>query len=104
MFDFSKSVTGNTLCHEDQRRVLAAYVHRNTREHRPMWARKYWNGKPYPVQFASDREWLERTLFVVRNNGRIDLRFRECHSRPTWPDNPALRTDGNEVGETKEAM
>jgi hypothetical protein len=82
---------GDQLTAEDQKDVLAAYVHRHTREHRPAWANKLWNGKPYPVQFASDAEWLANTLFAVRRNGRLDQRARSCESHPTWPDNPELR-------------
>lgn len=91
MFNFDRAISGNALRREEQQHVLAAYVHRNTREHKPAWARALWQGKPYPVQFASDREWLERTLFVVRNDGRLDQRYRQCFSCPTWPDNPELR-------------
>lgn len=83
---------GTELCSEDRAYVLAAYVHRFTREHKPRWASAGWkNGLPYPVQFASDADWLEHTLFYVRNDGRLDGRFNFCSSHPTWPDNPELR-------------
>ena len=76
----------------DQRHVLGAYVHRFTRTHVPAWARKEWkDGKPYPVQFDNDGDWLAHTHFVVRKNGRLDMRSRHCESTPTWPDNPELR-------------
>jgi hypothetical protein len=88
----NKTLTGSQLCADDQRHVLAAYSHRFTREHRPDWARKEWkDGKPYPVQFDSDADWLAHTRFAVRKNGRLDPKSNECHSLPTWPDNPELR-------------
>lgn len=75
---------GNDLTQEDQKYVLAAYVHRYTREHRPAWVDEFpsKNG----VHFASDKEWLERTDFHVRKNGRLDMRHKNCFSHPTWPD------------------
>ena len=83
---------GTELTQEDQRHVLNSFVHRFTREHKPTWASKPWkDGKPYPVQFASDREWLANTRFAVRRNGRLDNRVTECQSSQTWPDNPELR-------------
>lgn len=78
---------GNELCAADQAHVLAAYLHRYTRENKPAWARELRpNGRPYPVQFDSDQEWLERTRFAVRKDGRLDRRARFCQSVPTWPD------------------
>lgn len=92
MFNFDKAVTGNALTREDQCRVLAAYVHRFTGNHVPAWARKPRpDGKRYPLQFANDDDWLRHTLFVIRSDGRLDDRVRQCHSRPTWPHNPELR-------------
>jgi hypothetical protein len=84
---------GTNLCHSDQRHVLAAFVHRFTAEHKPDWASKPWrDGLPYPVQFASDNDWLANTLFAVRKDGRIDERVRHCESTPTWLHNPKLRS------------
>ena len=87
-------VRGIDLCAVDQQKALAAYVHRYTKDHRPTWAQHdVWkDGKPYPVQCASDRDWLENTRFLVRSNGRLDHRARFCSSSPTWPDNPELRS------------
>jgi len=85
---------GTQLCASDQQHVLAAYVHRFTRDHKPAWAR--WpreDGQVSPVQFASDADWLANTRFAVRKNGRLDGRARYCESSPTWPDNPELRTN-----------
>lgn len=85
-------VLGTELTAEDRQRVLSAFVHRYTREHKPQWANQPWkDGKPYPVQFASDADWLAHTRFAVRPNGRIDRRIHSCESNPTWPDNPELR-------------
>ena len=78
---------GTLLCADDRRYVLTVYVHRFTREHKPEWAkglRK--NGRPYPVQFADDQDWLEHTLFHVRKDGRLDKRYDCCESHSTWPD------------------
>ena len=83
-------VTGDKLIQEDQKYVLSAYVYRYTKDHRPNWpfpAR-------FPVQFASDRDWLVNTLFKVRDDGRLDGRGRYCESYPTWPENPELRKEG----------
>lgn len=87
-----KQLLGTELDYVDQKHVLAAYVNRHTRDHKPTWANKEWkDGKPYPVQFESDAEWLANTRFEVRVNGRLDMRIKSCHSTPTWPDNPELR-------------
>lgn len=86
-------VRGTDLHPEDQKHVLATYVHRFTREHRPDWANEPRpNGKPYPVQFDSDADWLANTTFAVKTDGRLDARVNRCESNPTWPDNPELRT------------
>lgn len=88
---------GDELPAHLQREALARFVHRFTREHKPDWARKPWkDGKPYPVQYASDAEWLARTLFRVTKDGqRFDARAHYCQSGPpTWPDNPELRKEG----------
>lgn len=83
---------GTELHPADQRHVLSAYVHRYTKEHQPQWARGEWkDGKPYPVQFESDLDWLEHTRFKVRKDGRLVSRARYCEARPTWPNNPELR-------------
>jgi len=87
--------TGDNLTASDRQHVLAAYVHRFTGEHKPQWASKPWkDGKPYPVQHATDADWLARTRFHVRTNGRLDHRFTTCESNPSWPFNPELRVKG----------
>jgi hypothetical protein len=75
---------GSDLNINDQRRVLAAYVHRYTGDHVPDWVRHQAEGK-YPLQFASDADWLASTTFRVRADGRLDDRVKRCQSRPTWP-------------------
>jgi hypothetical protein len=87
------STPGIQLCYSDQQHVLATYVHRFTKDHKPAWASQPWkNGQPYPVQFASDADWLANTRFAVGVIGRLDQRVHYCESSPTWPDNPELHT------------
>lgn len=79
---------GSDLNAQDQADALRRYVHRFTRDHKPDWARKPWkDGKPYPVQFASDADWLAHTLFGVTKDGHLDKRATSCQCSPTWPDN-----------------
>ena len=80
-------VPGTLLLEEDQRYALSAFVHRHTRDHTPAWAKQIWkNGRPYPVQFASDGDWLAHSYFQVTGQGRLDKRIKHCNSYPTWPD------------------
>jgi hypothetical protein len=83
---------GNELTLEEQQIVLSQYVHRFTRDHRPAWSTKLRasNNKPYPVQFASDLEWLANTEFAINSNGSLKRTAQQCFSHPTWPDNPEL--------------
>ena len=87
-------VRGDCLPLRLQRDALAAYLHRFTKEHHPLWARKPRpNGAAYPVQFASDVEWLQRTLFpvTVRKGGRLGNHTRgHAESHPSWPDGLSL--------------
>lgn len=78
---------GSNLHPSDRSYVLRAYVHRYTKEHKPTWAET----GPGRVQFASDCEWLENTIFATKKNGRLDMRYHSCQSIPTWPDHPELR-------------
>lgn len=83
---------GSGLHPDDKKHVLAAYVHRFTKEHRPQWARRTRpDGDDYAVQFASDAEWLANTFFVVRKDGRLNHAVNRCESHATWPDNPENR-------------
>ena len=86
----SAFVLGSSFPASVQQHLLSAYVHRFTREHRPVWASRP-DCKTCPVQFASDAEWLANTRFAVNRDGSLSKRNRYCESRPTWPDNPELR-------------
>jgi hypothetical protein len=89
-----KTLKGSELPYSTQREVLRCFVHRYTAEHVPSWARgELKDGKPYPVQFASDKDWLENTLFQVTKAGNLSNRHSYCESHPTWPDNPELRSN-----------
>ena len=66
----------------------ACYTHRFTAEHVPAWARRRApNGRFCAPQYASDREWYDRTVFpgeaahiLGRQHGGA------CDSRgQTWP-------------------
>lgn len=82
-------VLGTNLSPALQREALARYCHRYTREHVPGWAKQPRpDGSPYPVQFASDRDWLANTRFPVTKGGTLANRPGSCESRPTWPDGP----------------
>ena len=75
-----------------QQQALNRFVYRFTKNHKPEWANKPWkDGKPYPVQFASDTDWLANTRFHVTEKNELDNRVDSCQSSPTWPDNPELR-------------
>lgn len=95
-FDYMKPWKwGKDLTAEQQRQVLNMYVHRYTGTHKPEWANKEWkDGKPYPLQFKDDSEWLEHTRFQTRKNGTL-VNCDECQSHPTWPNNPELRKGGD---------
>jgi len=92
-------VNGADLSPETKRDALRTYVHRYTGDNSPMWAmgEVMKDGKPYPLQFGSDADWLANTEFPVTRSGRL-TRYGDhrdsCFSRPTWPHNPELRTLG----------
>lgn len=93
---------GNELSAATQQEALCRFVHRFTRDNVPAWAKKEWkDGKPYPVQFDSDREWLEHTEFAIRKDGALDNRVNYCFSVPTWPDNPELRANHHATDRVK---
>lgn len=80
---------GDNLTPRQRSLALAGFVHRFTGDHKPHWASKPMpNGSPYPVQFASDTDWLRNTLFYCKRDGTLGV---ECRSSPTWPNNPELR-------------
>jgi len=77
---------GTELTAVEQAHVLRAYCHRYTGEHVPAWARELrGDGRRYCVQFLTDRDWLENTLFQVTKTGKLDCGVTSCHSSPTWP-------------------
>jgi len=81
---------GSELAATAQRKALSKFVHRFTKDHKPAWAREPMpNGKPYPVQFASDSDWLAHTHFFVNQDGTLSARHKYCMSNPTWPDKNA---------------
>ena len=73
---------GNELHPDDRKHVLAAYVHRMTTETRrrfPDFTRRMLDGG-YRMPERSDTEWLAATEFVVRGDGRLDARYKYCHT------------------------
>lgn len=89
---FSPAKLGTDLSAEDQREALSSYVHRYTGDHTPAWAKEPRpDGGAYPLQFATDAEWLANTWFKVTAAGRLDHRGKQCQSCATWPNNPELR-------------
>jgi hypothetical protein len=82
-----KLTKGSELPKLIQKQVLACFVHRFTKDHKPDWARRPRpDGTPYMVQFASDQDWLEHTEFYITNKGELSRRHKTCFSSPTWPD------------------
>lgn len=80
-------VRGSDLYARLQNEVKARYVHRFTGEHHPAWARQPSpDGRPYPVQFADDSDWLANTFFPITKAGEIARRPAYCESHPTWPN------------------
>jgi hypothetical protein len=80
---------GIRLTAKEQAVVLAAFTKRYTEEHIPKWVKSACLA--HPVQFSSDKDWLEHTRFVVYAEGYLDTRAKWCESSPTWPRNPELR-------------
>lgn len=82
-----KQIKGSQLGPIEQCKALSSFVHRYTRDHMPQWVvRGRAVGKVYSVEFDSDQDWLEHTLFWVRNDGQLSRRHIYCESSPTWPD------------------
>jgi hypothetical protein len=80
-------IRGSELCDRLQRHAKSMYVHRFTGDHFPAWARSPRpDGRPYPLQFADDRDWLANTFFPITKAGEIAKRPSHCESRPTWPN------------------
>ena len=77
---------GSTLSPALQDEVKRKFVNRFTGEHRPAWANQpRQDGRPYPVQFKDDADWLNGTLFHITDAGKLHKRSG-CQSSPTWPD------------------
>ena len=82
-----KQLNGSQLSPAEQHKALNSFVHRYTRDHVPQWVvRGRAVGKVYSVEFNSDQDWLEHTLFLTRDDGQLSRRHRHCESSPTWPD------------------
>jgi len=81
-----KTIKGRDMSLKLQRDALNRFVHRYTRDHIPQWAKiPRDNGKFYPMQFASDTDWLEHTVFWITAKGELSNRHNYCQSTPTWP-------------------
>ena len=93
----TKQVLGTDLPLAMQQEALRKFANRYTGDHKPTWALGEWkDGKPYPLHFASDKEWLANTRFHVTASGHLSRRHRYCESCPTWPNNPELRRGAGE--------
>ncbi len=88
-----KLLKGSELSKDDQVYVLGAFIYRHTGDHRAAWmCKKVADGEQdEPLQFASDKDWLENTEFEVNKNNKFKKMMGKCFSNPTWPDNPELR-------------
>lgn len=88
---WGKYTLGSLLQREEQEEAKRRFVHRYTGDNKPKWARKEWkDGKPYPLQFKDDADWLAHTIFRTNRDGSLHARA-SCESSPTWPNNPELR-------------
>jgi hypothetical protein len=80
-------VSGSDLSPEEREHVKRAYVHRFTGQHKPDWvSRPRPNGKPYPLHFKDDDDWLRNTKFDVTKGGRLSRRTKHSQSNPTFPN------------------
>jgi len=66
-----KTVKGKELSTQDKTTVLGEYT----------------RGQVSPL-FRSPEEWLENTTFLVRNDGRLDTRYRKTTSYPGRSSKP----------------
>jgi len=77
-----RELVGTALTPEDQRQVLAAYVHRMTIETQtayPDFARRM-RADGWRMPDKSDADWLASTMFRVTNSGRLDRRVHYCRT------------------------
>jgi hypothetical protein len=70
--------------------ACARYPMRYTMEHKPEWAKLPCPGKTAPAfyapQYATDREWYERTKFPGERGYPFGERETQCYSTgQTWP-------------------
>lgn len=87
-----KYVKGTDLTPEQQKEVKAKFVHRYTGNNKPEWTKQTWkDGKPYPLHFKDDADWLANTTFAVTKTGKLHGGTKYCNSSPTYPNNPELR-------------
>lgn len=84
---------GTDLTPAQQRVALVSYIHRYTRDFKPLWVEhcERVNFDAPPLHFDSDRDWLHNTEFAVTKAGEFDKRKTSVMTNPTWPDNPELR-------------
>ena len=79
-------VNGARLSPALQVEARRRYVHRYTADNAPAWAYALRPcGRPYPVQFRDDADWLANTEFAVTKAGKLASRPGACRSTPTWP-------------------
>lgn len=93
-------VSGTELSPALQAQVKRDYKHRYTGDNKPDWVKQTWkDGKPYPLHFKNDAQWLEKTTFAVKGKpDKLTGKYTElsksctyCNSSPTYPNNPELR-------------
>lgn len=82
------SCSGNLFSRRDQSLVLSIFTRRYTGDHKPGWANlnNHEGVVDWPLQFASDEEWLANTNFALSTNGNLDKRVKRCWEKPTWPN------------------
>lgn len=84
---------GSTLSEYDRDITKRIFGGRFTGDWTPQWAsQKMLDGASWPLQFASDYDWMLTTEFAVTPKGSLDLRYRRCFESPTWPDREDLRS------------
>jgi hypothetical protein len=81
----AQGMTQRAITFEEAKRL---FVHRYTMEHVPAWAREPHQHSElgevyYAPQYASDREWYERTEFF--GEGEVASRSHCYSAEPTWP-------------------
>lgn len=79
---------GTDLSARAKRDALGSFLHRFTADFCPEWARSG-NYYKYP-HFKDDADWLENSLFYIRDDGELDQRYSHCMSTPTWPNGKGI--------------